>query len=66
MAHLGEQAITGDRQHDCAERLDDGAEPALLADHELADALNGLVDRILVERHWNARLIREAARRIGR
>ena len=65
MAHLGEQAVTGERQHDHEQRLDDKGDAARLSDVDLARELNSLVERLFVERHWNAKIIREAALRLG-
>ncbi len=65
MANLGEQAITGERQHDHAERLHDGVDPALMCDGMLSSALNSIVDRLFVKGHINARIVLEAARRLN-
>lgn len=64
MAHLGEQAITAERQHDHADRLLDGGPYADLNDADLAVVIRGIAGRIFEGDHRNARALREAARRL--
>lgn len=64
MAHLGEQAITGERLHDADDRRGDGPDWAHYDSASLADALRNLVARLFVDGHRNAELLQEAAHRL--